>query len=139
MVPEDSAVRRGSAWLVGLSQGRRQSYNWGTAPGTLSEGADVQPPTPGEEGSKMYDTGRRPSLRARILEAQRRRSVEAAASRTPRRPLSFSEQYRGTPYGMAPDLSATQAPAFSRGRLFVLVSGAALVASCAMFLVGPLA
>ena len=68
----------------------------------------------------------RPTLMARIMEAQKR---AAYADREPRatrhRDVSFAERYRGTEYETRSPVLVTHEPPVSRGRSFVIVLGAA--------------
>jgi hypothetical protein len=71
------------------------------------------------------------SLMTRVAETQRRAALARDGRRAPRpQKPSFVERYRGTEYetvGAVTFAPAAPEPAVSRGRLFVLVMGAAAV------------
>lgn len=73
----------------------------------------------------------RQTLMQRIVETQRRAAIARHEARRPRRPQpSYSERYRGTAYETArttPSSTATPEPLMSRGRVFVLATGTAVV------------
>jgi hypothetical protein len=75
----------------------------------------------------MTATRTRASLLSRILEAQRRAAAAEYEPRQTRRPsVSFTERYRGTEYESLSPVVTVHEPAISRGRAFVIVSGAAV-------------
>jgi hypothetical protein len=71
----------------------------------------------------------RQSLMTRILETQRRAALARdEAYRPRRRQPTFTERYRDTEYAMVVTVfPQAREPVISRGRLFVLVSGAAAI------------
>ena len=75
----------------------------------------------------MHAVQNRQSLMTRIVESERRAALAHVDRRRPRRPQpSFVERYRGSEFeGPRTAVLATRAPLLSRGRAFVLMSGAA--------------
>jgi hypothetical protein len=81
----------------------------------------------------------RASLLSRIREAQRRAAAAEYQPRQTRRPsVSFVERYRGTEYESLSPVVTVHEPAISRGRAFVLISGAATFGMAGLILASGL-
>ncbi|HKZ91494.1 MAG TPA: hypothetical protein VJZ50_05095 [Candidatus Limnocylindrales bacterium] len=81
----------------------------------------------------------RSTLLTRVIETQR----QAAASRyddrrTHRRQVSFAERYRGTEFETLSTALVVREPHISRGRTFVLVTGAATIGLAGVIIAGSM-
>ena len=81
----------------------------------------------------------RASLLSRVLETQRRAAAAQYEPRHTRRTeMSFTERYRGTEFDNLSGDVVIREPAISRGRAFVLVSGAATLLVAGIYLASGL-